>query len=358
MQYGVNMLFKSVILICYLNVINSEIKLEKLSDISPKYNQEFNSYILTDKMIGLQNYLKYALHLGENSTIPKTAYEATMYNYSFQYPWNTDVRETGFGALRYNIAFASYAIASTGAIYTPAFPEYTANDLRAAVGRFVKPIVWSYWSLKKICGTPWKKICEIYNYSMCDISNLFGKAKCPDPVYKDNVMYSGHLAQIMTLYESFSKEYSLSTKGWSFYNEQYKIRKMKPSKYNLKKLISTITSQNIQSPISAFSCEPTIIYTVCNQHSVLGIILYDAIHNTNFSKLGDKLKFFNWIRLNGTHLSKNNKTINPSNISLRESFYIGATQQNIEKLITFFPNIRNILRKIIKNRDGLLGLDG
>ena len=183
---------------------------------------------------------------------------------------------------------------------------------------------------------------------MCDISNIFGKANCPDPVVKDNVMYSGHLVQIMTLYEAFSKEYSLSLKGWTFYNEQYKIKKKPPSKYNLRKLVSTITLQNIQSPISAFSCEPSIIYTVCNQHSVLGIILYDAIHNTNFSDAGNKKKFFNWIRFNGTHLSKYNKTNNLSNISLKNSFYVGATQKNIEEIITIFPTIRKFFRETIK----------
>ena len=51
--------------ICYITITYSEIILEKLKDLSPYYDKEFESYILTDKMIGLQNYLKYALHLGE-----------------------------------------------------------------------------------------------------------------------------------------------------------------------------------------------------------------------------------------------------------------------------------------------------
>lgn len=351
--------FYKIIFLILINLykINSDIILEKLSGLEPVYDYDFNSFILSDKMVGILNYMSYALHLGENENIPKTASEATYYNYSFENPWNNDVRETGFGALRYNIAFASYAIASTGARFFPSYPEYVANDLRAAVGRIVNPVVWSYWSQKGICGAPWNLFCKIYNYSMCEISNFFGNTACPDPVFNQNVMYSGHLAQIMTLYETFSSEFSLSKNGWIFYNQDYKNKKKKPSKYNLKKLIEVITNQKKKSPIGAFSCEPSIIYTACNQHSIISSILYDSIHNTSYTKIGNQAKFLDWIKTNGIHLEKYNKTDNTS-FSLKESYYVGATQIDLERIMYFFPEIRNYFRSIIKNRDGLVGLDG
>ena len=167
-------------------------------------------------------------------------------------------------------------------------------------------------------------------------------------------MYSGHVAHIMTLYEAFSNDYSLSSKGWEFYNSQYKKLGKLPSYYTLKKLIEIINNQSKKSPISAFPCEPSIIYTACNQHPVIASKLYDKIHNTNYSSIGNHLKFFNWIRENGTH----KKILGLEYFSLEDSYYIGATQENLEKLFNIYPNLREKFRHIIKNRDGLVGLDG
>ena len=71
----------------------------------------------------------------------------------------------------------------------------------------------------------------MYNISMCEISEIIGYGKCPDPIFWDNVMYSGHLAQIMTLYETFSNDFFFSTKGWFFYDNQYKKLNKRLSKY-------------------------------------------------------------------------------------------------------------------------------
>ena len=191
---------------------------------------------------------------------------------------------------------------------------------------------------------------------MCDITEILGKGLCPDPVYWGNVMYSGHVAQIMTLYETFSNDYSLSNYGWSFYNQDYKNKKLPPSNYTLPSLIDRIALQKKLSLISAFPCEPTIIYTACNQHATLASLLYDGIHNTTYSKESNNSKFFDWIKINGTHNSK----IDKSNIhpSLKNSFYIGATQENLESLMIHIPNLRPLLREIVNNRNGLVGLDG
>ena len=82
-----------ILILKNLNTISSEIILEKLDGLEPVYDYDFDSFILSDKMVGLLNYLSYALHLGENKNIPKTGSEATHYNYSFLKPWNNDVRE-------------------------------------------------------------------------------------------------------------------------------------------------------------------------------------------------------------------------------------------------------------------------
>ena len=120
--------------------------------------------------------------------------------------------------------------------------------------------------------------------------------------------------------------------------------------------MNTITNQKKQSPISAFECEPTIIYTACNQHAVLSSILYDSIHNTTYSKDGKNSRFFNWIKINGTHYPKySKKDVHPS---FKNSYYIGATQENLEWLMIYFPQLRTFFKDLIKNRDGLVGLDG
>ena len=353
------MYFKIIIIFLLLSLFytESKLKIEKLEGLSPIYNNEINNYVLSDKMLGILNFLKYSIHLGENKTLPKTASEATHYNYSFDYPWNTDIKQTGFSALRYNIAFASYALASTSSYFTPIYPSLVAKTLRAAIGRMVNPIVWSYWDNKGFCGSPWKYFCKIYNYSMCDITNMIGDSDCPDPVYSQNVMYSGHIAQIMALYETFSNDYSLTNQGWSYYNQQYIAKGKFASNYTLRKLMEIITKQKKESPISAYPCEPSIIYTACNQHINIASILYDSIHGTNYTKNSNQLKFYNWIQKKGIHFKKNITSLN-INYTFKDSYYVGATQENLEKIMLYFPSLRKEFKKIIKGRDGLVGLDG
>jgi hypothetical protein len=53
--------------------------------------------------------------------------------------------------------------------------------------------------------------------------------------------------------------------------------------YDGNKLAETIHKQFIQNPVHMIECELNLVFPVCNQHPLLGLILYDHNHGTNLS---------------------------------------------------------------------------
>ena len=71
------------ILLIFNILVSKAIIVEKLEGNKPLFDYEFNTYIMTDKMIGILNYLNYAI-IGNITNIPKTASEATKIDYKFK----------------------------------------------------------------------------------------------------------------------------------------------------------------------------------------------------------------------------------------------------------------------------------
>jgi hypothetical protein len=106
--------------------------------------------------------------------------------------WHDDGEQLGLTSLRYQLAFGGYGCAAMAA-KTPAYREIVSRQLLDLCERMIDVRVWHY-------------VTHYWEY---------GEGP-PDPCRYENVMYTGHLTQLMGLYELLSGDLRYSERGWDF----------------------------------------------------------------------------------------------------------------------------------------------
>ena len=196
----------------------------------------------------------------------------------FNFPWEPSGTSHGFSALRYQIAFASYAISHVFSEFTPAYSEHATHVLKSAIEQMLNPIVWTYWLIPRECGHPWYSVCLRYNYSMSDLYPAHNHW-FPDVLFRDNVMYSGHLFKMLCLYQTISGDDVYASIGWNMTFDGMTVH------YDLHRLRSVIEYQLQLSGVRAFPCEPYLIYAVCNSINFPALRLYYNLFPLRENKL-------------------------------------------------------------------------
>jgi len=185
--------------------------------------------------------------------------------------WNHSPRQYGIFSLRYHIAFAGYAAASVG------FRAWDDCSVRSRVGkvlgncieRYLRPEVWGYTQSKSYWGRkPW----------------------APDPCYRENVMYTGHLLQLLAFYELFTGDRRYWTNGFDF---DWKGRKVH---YDVKKLIDVTLYQMRKGPNGGITCEPGLMFFACNNHPHIALSVFSALGYGDWS--ADARRWEKWALAN------------------------------------------------------------
>lgn len=200
---------------------------------------------LTDKQLAVQRWfaeLTYLNHDGDGWT-----------------GWYTGSNQLGLDSIRYSLAFLGYAAGTLGA-RTPAYTELTGFILDDVFQRMIQKRVW-----------------EFINKYWHDDPHF------PDPVAYENIMYSGHVAQLLALYETFTGDMKYSDTGWDFVWDENTIMH-----YNGTKLMQVLYDQVDQDARGGIPCEPNTIFVICNDHPHNAFRLYDAIHGTAYAALDQK----------------------------------------------------------------------
>jgi len=173
--------------------------------------------------------------------------------------WSS-VDQFGQTALRYQIAFVGYALAQTQYLKLPAY----AGPIRAALDNLIQRMldkrVWGYWRFENLWGN-WD-------------AN-------PDPAARDNVMYSGHLANLIGLYEVLFGDHKYDEAGAI----QFRWSQDKVFSYDHLSLVRRLYQQMNGSPVHAIACEPHQIFLMCNDHAALAFLLADRVHGTHFASV-------------------------------------------------------------------------
>ncbi|HPO16712.1 MAG TPA: hypothetical protein PLI09_24965 [Candidatus Hydrogenedentes bacterium] len=180
--------------------------------------------------------------------------------------WFDDGDQFGVTALRYQFAFCGYGCAAMAA-KTPAYRELIQQQLLDLCLRMIDRRTWPYVTAY------WK----------------YGENP-PDPCKYENVMYTGHLTQLMSLYELMTGDMRFSDAGWDFTWEDGRS-----IHYRLEDAIRGLHDQSMASASGGICCEPGLIFADCNSHSASSFVVFDVVHGASYS--GCNQRWFDWMNV-------------------------------------------------------------
>ncbi len=170
--------------------------------------------------------------------------------------WDVGGHQFGLASKRYHIAFCGYAAAALGARGGEEERAAAARIIENCIARYLRREVWayarSYWRLQ-----PWE----------------------PDPCQRENVMYTGHLLQLLALYETFTGDTRYWTEGWEFVWSERRF-----ASYTVGKLINVTVKQMRDGPTGGVTCEPGLTFFPCNNHPHFALALFSRLGHGNWSR--------------------------------------------------------------------------
>ena len=191
------------------------------------------------------------------------------------------VYHMSFHAYQFQFAFAAYALASAHYHYTPAHRDLYQDASARLIKRMIYKDVWDYWahvSKYDITGRTdeggenvWRTEDDEYGWI--------------DPNIKKNIMYSGHLLQMVGLHETLFDDHRYDQPGSLMFRYAPPEYGQDPieMKYDHDRLTTVIFDQFEEGHFRGIECERNAVYAECNQHPILGLMSYDLAHGTNFS---------------------------------------------------------------------------
>ena len=170
--------------------------------------------------------------------------------------WKFGKDQFGLSATRYHIAFAGYAAAALGIRGDAEQRKTVGRILDNCINRYLKREVWAYSQAASYWGKkPW----------------------APDPCYRENVMYTGHLLQLLALYECFTGDTKYWSGGFDFvWSGKKRIH------YDVRKLID-VTVEQMRAGNGGVTCEPGLLFFPCNNHPHFALKLFAALGHGDWS---------------------------------------------------------------------------
>jgi hypothetical protein len=178
--------------------------------------------------------------------------------------WHQEGKQLGVTSLRYQLAFAGYGCAAMAA-KTPAYRDLVQRQLYDLCERMIDRRVWDFVTFY------WQ----------------YGDGP-PDPCLYENVMYTGHLTQLMCLYQLMTGDARYSDDGWDFVWHDGR-----PVPYDLRLAIRRLHVQTERNRCGGIACEPGLVFSACNSHSAASFVLYDTLYGTRYAETNPK--WFDWL---------------------------------------------------------------
>ncbi len=206
---------------------------------------------LSDRELAIQRWFSYLTFMQGHAADPWT-------------DWHDDGSQLGVTAFRYQIAFCGYGCAAMAA-QTPAYRELAKQQLLDLCERIIDRRCWHY-------------VTHYWNYG----------EDPPDPCLFENVMYTGHVTQLMCLYELLTGDRRYSEEGWDFtWTDGRAVH------YTLEKAVEGLHRQSIESPTGGICCEPGQVFADCNDHSANSFLLHDLMYGTHYADANER--WFKWM---------------------------------------------------------------
>ncbi len=159
-------------------------------------------------------------------------------------------------AVRYQLHFAGYALVMAQATRLPAFQAHLSEAQHRLILKHTQHPVWRYWALENAWG------------------NL---RRDPDPVARDNIMFTGFAATQMALFQATTGRRDFQAPGsFSLHHPTGKI-----FAYDLPALVTKLKSEAARSAFHLIPCEPNWIYPLCNMIGAAAIRSQDPSYAAN-----------------------------------------------------------------------------
>ena len=160
-------------------------------------------------------------------------------------------------AIRYQINTLGYALSLANYVRLPAMRSYLHEAQCNLIEKKKEHVVWKYWALESLWGN--------FRHE-------------PNPIARDNVMYSGWYAAQIGLFEAATGDsryaepgaVTLTASNGTTYVNDYGS------------LVATLAANERNSEFCLFPCEPNWIYPICNNQAALGIRMHDRLHGTHY----------------------------------------------------------------------------
>jgi hypothetical protein len=183
-----------------------------------------------------------------------------------------DPGQGGFDSYRYQLAMMSYTLALANYHYTPAYRELYQDASERLIEKMLREDVWGFWELTS-------RGAKLFNPDLRKLGTGW-----IDPVKHQNIMYSGHLFQMINTYQMLynSSKYDVKASLRFIYDPVGRGMGRQEFDYDNRSLADTLYKGFRENEWRGIECEPNAIFPECNQHPILGYMLYDARHRTDF----------------------------------------------------------------------------
>lgn len=158
-----------------------------------------------------------------------------------------------FSALRYQLNFAQYALAMAQRHHTPAFHGYLSAAQRNLIEKVLQPPVWRYWRWENLWG------------------NLDPN---PDPIRRDNIMFSGYFGLMLSLYRNASGDARYDRPG----SLEFRTRSGRVFSYDHPTIMGVVAEQFAAEPSGLWACHPGLAYPMCNALGAAGVLGAEPHH--------------------------------------------------------------------------------
>ena len=263
---------------------------------------------------------------------------------------SSEAGQGGFDAYRYQLAMMSYAVNLANYHYTPAYRELHQQTTERLIGKMLRFDVWSFWEQVS-------RGAKMFDPDLVKLSEG-GR----DPVIKQNIMYSGHLLQMVTTHAMLYGSGKYEQPGAITFVHDPVGRGLGKEEfvYDTGRLANVLRDQFADGGYAGIECEPNAIFAECNQHPILGFKLFDLRNGTNYyqevsgqyKKAFDEQKFLD--RSNGSFMAfklvKQNKVLPaqmPWNDGWAGIFMHGWARQDVEDI---YPILRK--KYVVTQADG------
>lgn len=158
--------------------------------------------------------------------------------------------------LRYQLNSFCWALSLYAANYVPNAPHQVEEALAKLVLKHTDLRVWRYWRTLNLLG----------NFD----SN-------PDPIARDNIMFSAFLGDVLNMYEASTGSTRFDQPGSLTF--VWRDGRMFP--YDHHTIVAAVQANYERSRLGFYPCEPGWSFTVCNIFGAQAMYGHDTLHGTD-----------------------------------------------------------------------------